>query len=171
MWELTVPWWEIVVRSTVLSLFTLLLIRLSNRGGGELSATDLVLLITLGNIAASAAIKSDDSVSAAVISMAAFVAIGAVLNYFGNKSKTFDRMLEGTPRILIHNGRINEETCKQERLSKQDVMRAVRNGGCLSIARVHVAFVETNGKISVIAKRNRAEERELKKINQPNNIG
>jgi uncharacterized membrane protein YcaP (DUF421 family) len=155
MWELTIPWWEVVVRSTLISLITLLLIRLSNRGGGELSATDLVLLITIGNIAASAALKSDDSIAAAVISMASFVSVGGVLNFFGSKSKTFDRMLEGTPRILIHNGKINEETCKSERLSKQDVMRAVRNGGCASIASVHVAFVETNGKISIIAKQNR----------------
>ncbi|MDQ5938203.1 MAG: hypothetical protein QG574_5566 [Cyanobacteriota bacterium erpe_2018_sw_21hr_WHONDRS-SW48-000092_B_bin.40] len=158
MWELTVPWWEVVIRSTVLSLFTLLLIRLSNRGGGDLSATDLVLLITLGNIAASAALKSDDSVSAAIISMASFVSIGAVLNFFSSKSKSFDRLLEGSPRILIHNGKINEETCKNERLSKQDVMRAVRNGGCVSIASVHVAFVETNGKISIIAKQNRLDK-------------
>ena len=105
MWELTAPWWEVVIRSTVLSLFPLLLIRLSHPGGGD-----------------------------------------------------FDRLLEGSPRILIHNGKINEETCKSERLSKQDVMRAVRNGGCISIASVHVAFVETNGKISIIAKQNRQDK-------------
>lgn len=87
MWELTVPWWEIVIRSTVLSLFTLLLIRLSNRGGGDLSATDLVLLITLGNIAASAALKSDDSISAAIISMASFVSIGSGAQFLWQQVK------------------------------------------------------------------------------------
>jgi uncharacterized membrane protein YcaP (DUF421 family) len=158
MWELTVPWWEVVIRSTILSLFTLLVIRLSNRGGGELTGTDLVLMITLGDLAANAALKSDSSVSAAVISMVSFVSVSAALNFFGSKSKIFDRMLEGSPRILIHNGKINEETCKRERLSKQDVMRAVRNGGCASIASVHIAIVETNGKISVIARQNKAEQ-------------
>lgn len=153
MWELSVPWWEIALRSVVLSLFVLFMIRLRNRGGGELSATDLVLLFTIGNIAANAAMKSDDSVSAAMISMASFVATSALFNILGFKFALFDRIVEGSPKILIHNGKLNEKTCKQERLSRQDVMRALRHEGVLSVAGVHVAIVETNGKISVVQRK------------------
>jgi uncharacterized membrane protein YcaP (DUF421 family) len=150
MWHLTVPWWEIVLRSMAMSIFVLFLIRLRNRGGGELSATDLVLLFSLGNIAANAAMKSDDSVSAAMISMTTFVATSALFNFIGFKWRRFELLIEGAPKVLIHNGILNEEICRQERLTHQDVMRAVREGGVLSVNNVHVAIIETNGKISVI---------------------
>ncbi len=152
MWELTVPWWEIVLRSFLLSLFILILLRLTNRGGGEISGTDLVVLFTLGNLAASAAMKSDDSLTAAIISMSTFVATSTVINFLSYRIKFVDHVLEGDPKVLIHNGKVNQKTLAEEQLSHEDVMRAIRESGCLSIARVHVAMVETNGKISVIAR-------------------
>jgi uncharacterized membrane protein YcaP (DUF421 family) len=150
MFELNVSWWELIVRSTLLSVFILILIRASNRGGGETSPSDQVIIITLGNIAASAAIKSDDSVSAAMISMTTFVAISFIFNFAGYRSKILNKIVEGTPKILIHNGKINDRTMLEEQLSQQDVMKAIREAGCLSIANVHVAMIETNGRISVI---------------------
>lgn len=153
MFELNVAWWELIVRSTILSFFILILIRASNRGGGETSPSDQVIIITLGNIAASAAIKSDDSVSAAMISMTTFVGISFIVNFAGYKSKMLNKIVEGTPKILIHNGKISEKTRLEEQLSQQDVMKALREAGCLNVSNVHVAMVEANGKISVVERK------------------
>jgi uncharacterized membrane protein YcaP (DUF421 family) len=50
MWELTVPWWELVARASVVYLFLLVMLRVTGkRQVGQLAPFDLVLLLILSN--------------------------------------------------------------------------------------------------------------------------
>jgi len=152
MWELETSWQELIVRSFFLFVGMLVLFRLTNRGGGELSPIDQVTLITIGNLAASAALKSDDSISAAIIAMSTFVCLSALMNYITYKSRKASRMLEGVPKVLVHNGKILWECMKEERVNEKELMQAMREAGIQSILNVHAAFMEINGRITVIKK-------------------
>ena len=50
MWEIAVPWWELVLRSCIVYAFLLVLLRITGkRQVGQLAPFDLVLLLVLSN--------------------------------------------------------------------------------------------------------------------------
>jgi uncharacterized membrane protein YcaP (DUF421 family) len=152
MWELKADWLELVVRSAILYGTMLFLFRLSKRQSGEVSPMDIVVLTTVGNLAASAALKSDDSVSAAMIAIATFVFLGIASEFATSRSRIASRLLEGKPTLLVHNGKYLSDALEKENIGKHDIMEAVRAAGLASIRQVHAAIIETNGKISVVGK-------------------
>lgn len=153
MFELQMPWYELIFRSTILYGFILLILRLTNREGGQISAIDQVVLFTIGDLIASAAVKNDDSLSAALIAMTTFVAMSYIVNFLTFKSKKLERVVEGGPCLLVHNGEILWRNMRKEMITKEELMSAIRQSGGLSIANIHVAMVEANGTISVINKK------------------
>ncbi len=152
MFELQTPWHELVLRCILLYVFVLAVLRLANREGGQISPVDQVVLFTIGDLIATAAIKSDDSLSAAFIAMGTFVILTYLVNTFAFRFKPVARVLDGAPIVLIHNGEIKWQNMKKEKITKDELMEAVRQSGQLSIADVHVAMLEINGSISVISK-------------------
>ncbi|MBA3858205.1 MAG: hypothetical protein C0507_14970 [Cyanobacteria bacterium PR.3.49] len=121
MWELKAFWLEIVMRSTI--LFVLVLFRLRNRVGSEISPIDQVVLITVGNLTAAAAIKSDDSMSAAAIAITTFMGLTILMNYLAYKTKIASDLIEGVPKVLVHNGKISWENMKSELLETLELNR------------------------------------------------
>ncbi len=60
------------------------------------------------------------------------------------------RELEATPTLLIHNGRILEDNLARERVTREDLLAALRRNGLIEPAEVRFAVLEENGGISVV---------------------
>ncbi|PZM83990.1 MAG: hypothetical protein DKT66_04940 [Candidatus Melainabacteria bacterium] len=161
MFELQTPWHELVLRCTLLFCFILTILRIANREGGQLSPVDQVVLFTVGDLIASAAIKNDDSLVAAFIAMSVFVGMSYIVNTLSYKFKPVAKALQGAPLVLVHNGEIKWENMEKEKISKGELMESVRSAGHLSLANVQVAMLETNGTISVISKPNSEPQRTM----------
>jgi uncharacterized membrane protein YcaP (DUF421 family) len=161
MFELQTPLPELVLRCTLLYCFILAILRLANREGGQLSPVDQVVLFTVGDLIATAAIKNDDSLVAAFIAMSVFVGMSYVVNSLSYKFKPIAKTLQGAPLVLVHNGEIKWDNMEKEKISKNELMESIRAAGHLSVANVHVAMLEANGTISVISKPNNEPQRTL----------
>ena len=150
MWDLTVPWWELVARAALVYLFLLLLLRITGkRQVGQLAPFDLILLLILSNAVQNAMNGGDNSFTAGVVSAATLVALNGLVGWATFRSKWLEGIVEGRPRILIHNGRLLDRVLRAERMTHHELMAALRRAGCDSIAQVHVAVLENNGQISV----------------------
>ena len=69
MWDLSVPWWELVLRATAVFAFLILLLRVTGkRQIGQLSPMDLVLLLVLSNAVQNAMNAGDNSLTGGLIS-------------------------------------------------------------------------------------------------------
>lgn len=68
MWDLSVPWWELVLRATAVFAFLILLLRVTGkRQIGQLSPMDLVLLLVLSNAVQNAMNAGDNSLTGGLI--------------------------------------------------------------------------------------------------------
>ncbi len=159
MWNLSAPWWEFVLRGLIVYGAVLVLLRLSGkRQIGQMTPFDLVLLLILSNAVQNAMNAGDNSVTAGLILAGTLVAANAGLAYLTWRSRRFEKLAEGRPRIVIHDGRAYPDVMQAERITTDDLHKALRRAGCESFADVHFAILETDGTISVKARAKPAQQ-------------
>ena len=151
MWKLAVPWWELVLRATVVYAFLLTLIRITGkRQIGQLSPFDLVLLLVLSNAVQNSMNAGDNSLLGGLVSASTLIALNSVVAGLTYRNKRMEELIEGRPQVLIHNGKLYEKTMTDARLTHHELNAALRRAGCLAVNEVHCAVLENNGDISVV---------------------
>lgn len=151
MFNLSVPWWELVLRSIVVFIVLLMLIRLTGkRQVGQLAPNDLVLLLILANAVQNSMNAGDNSLIGGLISAVTLIA----LNFFTTKlvlnSKKIEHFIEGKPQILIKDGVLFKNALSDAGITQEELNGAIRQHGCIDVSHVHLAILETNGSISIL---------------------
>ena len=151
MWNISVPWWELVLRCIVVYAFLVLLLRISGkRQIGQLAPFDLVLLLVLSNSVQNSMNAGDNSLVGGLISAATLVGFNGLIALVTYRNKRLEALLEGRPQVLIHNGKIFEGVLKGANLTHHELNAALRGAGCACASDVHMAILENNGEISVV---------------------
>ena len=153
MWNLSLPWWEFIVRGIIVYAFLLVLIRITGkRQVGQLAPFDLVLLLVLSNAVQNAMNGGDNSIGGGLISAVTLVLLNYLIGMATYRSKTLEAIIEGRPDVLIHNGVLFPAVMKRAKLTHHELNAALRQAGCVCVEEVHTAVLENNGAISVVAK-------------------
>jgi uncharacterized membrane protein YcaP (DUF421 family) len=143
--------WEKVLRSVVVYLFMLLAFRFTGkRQVGQLTPFDLVVLLIISNVVQNAVIGPDNSLGGGLLGAVVILALNWIVVEVTFRSKRLRRLLEATPTLLVHNGRILRQNLERERITLDDLHAALRRNGVADVEHVRVAVLEENGGISVI---------------------
>jgi uncharacterized membrane protein YcaP (DUF421 family) len=150
MWNLAVPWWEVILRGVIVYVFLLCLLRITGkRQVGQLAPFDLVLLLVLSNAVQNSMNGGDNSLVGGLISATTLVVLNYLIGMATYRSKRMERLIEGRPQVLIHNGKLFEDIMAAAKLTHHELEAALRQAGCASINEVHYAMLENSGSISV----------------------
>ncbi len=150
MWQIAIPWWELLVRVSVIYLALLILLRLGGkRQVGQLTSFDLVLLLVISNAVQNAMVGPDTSLTGGLLAALILVVWEQGLSFLTTRSRKLERLLEGRAEVLVHHGRIYEDVLRKQQLSHEDLQAALRHAGCFDLKEVEFAVLETNGSISV----------------------
>ena len=153
MWNMSLVWWEFVLRGIIIYVFLIILLRLTGkRQVGQLSPFDLVLLLVLSNAVQNAMNGGDNSVIGGMISAVTLVGVNWIVGLLTYRSKKLEALVEGRPDVLIRDGKLFQQTLERAQLTHHEVMSALREAGCASIEEVRAALLENDGSISVIPK-------------------
>jgi uncharacterized membrane protein YcaP (DUF421 family) len=154
MWNIAVPWWELVLRSTVVYAFLLTLIRITGkRQIGQLAPFDLVLLLVLSNAVQNSMNAGDNSLIGGLLSATTLIVLNSLLAYATHRNKRIEALIEGRPQVLIHNGKLYDQVMRDANLTHHELTAALRQAGCLAVEDVRYAVLENNGSISVVTKK------------------
>src|SRR2546423_13986944 len=134
MWHMSLVWWEFVLRGIIIYFFLIVLLRLTGkRQVGQLSPFDLVLLLVLSNAVQNAMNGGDNSVVGGMISAVTLVGVNWIVGIITYKSKMAERLVEGAPELLIHNGKLHSASLRRAQLTHSELMSALRENGCAGI--------------------------------------
>jgi uncharacterized membrane protein YcaP (DUF421 family) len=151
MWNMSLVWWEFVLRGIIIYVFLIILLRLTGkRQVGQLSPFDLVLLLVLSNAVQNAMNGGDNSVIGGMISAVTLVGVNWIVGVLTYRSKKLEALVEGRPEVLIRDGKLFKQTLENAKLTHHEVMAALREAGCGSVEDVRAALLENDGSISVI---------------------
>ncbi|MGZ4603526.1 MAG: DUF421 domain-containing protein [Kineosporiaceae bacterium] len=140
---------EIVVRAAVLFLFLWLVTRgVGKRELAQLSAFELVLLVSMGDLVQQGVTQEDYSITGAVLAIGTFALLSVSLSYASWRFPGSRRVLEGRPTVVVRDGEPQEEVLRYERLPVTELMEAARKQGIRDLAEVDLAVLENDGTLS-----------------------
>jgi uncharacterized membrane protein YcaP (DUF421 family) len=84
-------------------------------------------------------------VAAPVILTLNFV-VGSLRASFG----LAERLFEGSPTLIVHDGQLVLDHLRKEHLSEADILQAMREHGIDDLGQVKLAVLEADGSISII---------------------
>ena len=147
---------QIVVRSAVVYVFLLIVLRLmGKRQIGQLAPFDLVLILVLSNAVQNAMNGGDNSVLGGLVSASTLFALNSAVAVVTARSKKAEALIEGHPLVLIHNGKLYDAMLRKANITHHELNSALRQAGCACIDDVRYAVLENSGVISVIARDDR----------------
>ncbi len=141
-------------------LVLLLSLRISGkRSLGQMNAFDLVVTISLGSIMATTMLSKQTSLAEGVTALVLLLALQFLITWLSVRSAAVRKLARAEPALLFHDGSFVEKTMKRERVSRDEILQAVRSSGLGGLDRAGSVILETNGAFSVISKsEGRAEE-------------
>lgn len=119
---------------------------------GQLTFYEYISGITIGSLAATIAGSEPDKVWNHYYDLVLFVALTYLVSVVTMKSRPLRKLIEGSPTIVIENGRIVEENMHGLRYDIDELNGQLRQQGVLDPAEVQYAILETSGDLSVIKK-------------------
>jgi len=151
--QLSVPWWELVVRSILIYVAFLIGLRLfGKREIGQFTMFDLVLILLVANALQPSITGPDSSVLGGLIIIATLLLFNRALAWTRNRFPAFDRLVSAQPTLLARDGQWFPPALEQEGLSPEDVEMALREHGVEKVEECREVVLEEDGSISVVPK-------------------
>ena len=140
----------LLLRTFVIYLLIILAMRLMGKKQlGELQPSELVSTILISNLASISIESPELPVMGSIVPVFAIVAMEILLSALCVKSPRAAKLVSGSPRVIIRNGRIEQATLRELRFTVDDLMEALRAKDVFELDEVAFAVVETNGTVSV----------------------
>jgi uncharacterized membrane protein YcaP (DUF421 family) len=138
------------LRAAGIYMLMLVVIRLlGKRSVGAFSAFDLLVALMLGEVV-------DEIIYGDVSFLQGMVAIGVIAiadfatSLLSLSSPKLERVLEGSPTVIIRGGELDKKGLATERMNEVEVWSHLRMQGIEDVREVKLAAVEPSGQISVI---------------------
>jgi uncharacterized membrane protein YcaP (DUF421 family) len=142
---------EIAGRTAAIYLLILLGVRLSGkREVGQMTPFDLTLLLLLSNAVQNAMTGPDTSLIGGVVAAATLLFLNYGVAEVAGFNRRFRRFVQGSPTLLIHNGKLVEANLAREHFTLDELHRALREHGIVDIHEVSLAVLEVDGSISCL---------------------
>lgn len=142
---------RVLVVGTAGYLALILILRISGkRTLSKLNAFDFIVTVALGSTLASVILTKSVALAEGVLALALLVLLQFVIAWLSVRSQRFEGLIKAEPSLLVRNGVFLDAALRRERITREEVLAAVRAQGSADIAGVSAVVLETDGSISVI---------------------
>lgn len=142
---------DIALRTGIVYLALLVGLRLTGkRQVGQMTPFDLLLLLLLANAVQNAMTGPDTSVWGGLAAATTLFVLNGAVAWLARRSPRAERIVEGTPTLLIRHGQAIPEHLAREGITHEELLRALREHGVAGVEDVRSAILEVDGTVSVL---------------------
>ncbi|WP_395141370.1 DUF421 domain-containing protein [Schlegelella aquatica] len=154
LFALQVPVGEIVLRGTLVYWFLFLIFRfIVRRDVGSVAIADVLLLVLIADASQNAMAGGYKTVSEGALLVATIVSWNYLLDWASFRFEWVRRLAEPPPLPLVWRGRILYRNLRKEFLPVEELKAHLRQKGIEDLSQVKVAYMESDGSLSVIRMR------------------
>ena len=123
------------------------------RAAGQLSTTNLVVLLIVANAVQNAMVGENTSLVAGLLAAGVILALDILLNVVADRWPPLREWLDGVPTLLVEDGHVLTDNLRREGINERELGIALRQNGLLTPDEASFVYLEPNGAISVIPRR------------------
>ena len=142
-----------VILTALLSVAALFIITkiMGHKQVSQLDFFDYVSGITIGSIGAELATELE-SPEKPLVALCVWGGVALLLNLLTHKLPKTRKYINGTPTILMNNGKIYRDNLKKAKLDLSEFMLLCREQGYFDLDEIQMAVFEHNGRLSILPK-------------------
>lgn len=142
-----------VILTSILSAAALFVIAkvMGHKQMSQLDFFDYITGITIGSIAAELATELEEPWKP-LVAMLVYGTITVILTMITTKLPKMRKYINGTPTIIMDNGKIYRENMKKAKLDLSEFMVMCRQAGYFNLSDIQTAVFEYNGRLSILPK-------------------
>ena len=154
---------ELIVRGSAMYWFLFLAFRfVLKRDVGAVGIADLLLLVIVADAAQNAMAGEYRSITDGFILVGTIIGWNYGLDFIAYHVPPLRRFVEPQPLRLVRDGRMLERNIRREFITREELSAKLREHGVTDIGEVSAAYMESDGEISVL-KRKDGESDKAKK--------
>ena len=143
--------WRVLVVGTLAYVALVGILRISGkRTLTKLNAFDLVVTVALGSTLATVLLSKSVALAEGVLAMALLIFLQFVITWLSVRSPSFQTVVKSEPTLIMHQGQFLDGAMRAQRITREEVMAALRSNGVADAAQVATVILETDGTIAVI---------------------
>lgn len=116
----------------------------------KLNAFDLVVTVALGSTLATVLLSKSVALAEGLLAMALLVFLQFAITWLAVRVSWVDGMIKSEPTLLVHNGLFLEQALRTQRVTRDEVLSALRSSGAGDLTVVDAVVLETDGSMSVL---------------------
>jgi uncharacterized membrane protein YcaP (DUF421 family) len=138
------------LRAIVIYVIMLAVLRISGkRAIGNFSAFDLLVALMLGEVV-DEIIYGDVTFLQGLVPIVLITLLQYGTSWLSYWDHGWDKVLEGTPTVIVRDGQLDREGMRTERMNEKDVLAELRLGSIDDLREVKLAVIENDGRISIL---------------------
>lgn len=153
MFDMSLPWWEFILRGVIVYCVLLLLVRVSGkRTVGQFTPFDLLVVMLLSEAVSNSLSGGDESVAGGLLIACTLIALNLAVGFLSSRSRKVATLIDGECVLLGRDGQVFKDVLKRNRIAQGDVDQALREAD-VELSKAKCIFLEADGKITVLEKK------------------
>ena len=145
----TGPLRVLVVGTLAYVVLVVMLRATGKRTLSKMNAFDFVVTVALGSALATTMLSETVSLVEGGLALGLLVGLQFVVTWASVRSPRVQSLVKAQPALLLHHGRFLDGAMRRERVTREELIAALRQQGVSSIERATV-ILETDGSLSVV---------------------
>ncbi|NJO83764.1 MAG: DUF421 domain-containing protein [Blastochloris sp.] len=116
----------------------------------KMNAFDLVVTVALGSTLATILLSKDVALLEGLAAFLTLIALQYAVAWLSVRSSAFRELVKSTPRLLYYDDAFLDHALDAERVTREEVLAAVRAQGVAELDAVAAVVLETDGSFAVI---------------------
>ncbi|UHC14327.1 DUF421 domain-containing protein [Methylobacterium currus] len=116
----------------------------------KLNAFDLVVTVALGSTLSSIVLTKSVALLEGVLALATLIALQYLITWSSVRSSLIEGLVKAEPTLLARDGELITGAMRRQRVTRDDVLSALRSEGLDDLSQAAAVVLETDGSISVL---------------------
>lgn len=166
------PIGRILIVGSIGYVVLVFLLRISGkRTLAQMNSFDFVITVAIGATFGRVMTARSVALAEAATAFVLLITLQFIVAFTQTRAKGFASVVTAAPRLMAYDGRILEASLRRERVTKGEVLAAVRKGGYGDLGQTAAVVMESDGTLTVIGPEGLGDGSALQPVSDPRRAG